>query len=60
MPCFSRGDWMFQWGKDEWKKEKGKGHKNTSNFLQNFCAFLENKSVSGGSFGFLPPETRQV
>ena len=43
------------------EKEKGKGIlKKEPSFLQKLCSFLQNKSVSGSSFSFLPPETRQV
>ena len=62
MLFLSRGEWKFQWGKYEWKNEnkKKKIRENPPSFLQKLGAFLQNKSVSGSSFGYLPAEIRQV
>ena len=44
MPWFSGGEWKFQRGKDEWKKEKGKRiRKNAPSFLQNLKYFAKQK-----------------
>ena len=55
---FLEGDGSFNEEKTIGKKKRGKEHKKCTERFDKIWCISTQKSVSGSSFGFLPPETR--